>query len=390
MSAPPVSHRPASPADQRSGFIDLLKAVAAQLIVLHHLAFYGPMADHVQPIAPAFINWLDSHARIAVQVFLVIGGFLTAKALSPQGTPGISKPLDVVFRRFVKLVPPFFVATVLAAGASVWASQWMAHDSISATPTLQQLAAHALLLHGILGYESVSAGAWYVAIDFQLYTLMALMLWLSGSLAGNRRLPWIMPVLVAAGIGASLLYFNRDSGWDVWAPYFFGSYGFGVIAWWACDPARRPMTVCMLLGAILLISLVALIVDFRSRIAVALLIACALVSIGRSELLNSRWRLSRIGGLGRISYAIFLIHFPVCLIVNAAFTRFLPAQPLVQAAGMLLAWAASVAAGAAFYRWIEVPLSRFSVRPGGWRLSIVNLGIVIVALFKKRTRRSHR
>lgn len=295
------------------GLINLLKAVAAQLIVLHHLAFYGPMADHVRPVAPGLIDWLDVHARIAVQVFLVLGGFLAAKSLCPAGNPGISRPLSTAWRRYVKLVPPFLVATVLAVGASAWASQWMAHDSISAPPHFFQLASHALLLHSVLGYESVSAGAWYVAIDFQLYTALTLLLWLSGRLAGNRRLPWLMPVLIVAGIAASLLHFNRDAGWDVWAPYFFGSYGLGILAWWASEPGRRPAATWVLIAAILLPTLSALAIDFRSRIALALITACMLAWIGRSRLpLPYPGRLrALIDVLGRLSYSVFLIHFPV-------------------------------------------------------------------------------
>ena len=72
------------------GLINVLKAGAAQLIVLHHLAFYGPMSDHVQPMWPALIDWLGDSARIAVQVFLVIGGFLAAKSLAPGGLPGLN------------------------------------------------------------------------------------------------------------------------------------------------------------------------------------------------------------------------------------------------------------------------------------------------------------
>src|SRR5580765_6342029 len=96
------------------GCIDLLKVIAAQLIVLHHLAFYGPMADHVRPIAPTLINWLDDYARIAVQVFLVVGGFLAAKSLSPQGPSAVSAPMRVLWRRYMKLAPPFLAATMLA------------------------------------------------------------------------------------------------------------------------------------------------------------------------------------------------------------------------------------------------------------------------------------
>jgi peptidoglycan/LPS O-acetylase OafA/YrhL len=45
-------------------------------------------------------------------------------------------------------------------------------------------------------------------------------------------------------------------------------------------------------------------------------------------------------------------------VVNAGFTRFVSDQPHEQAFGMLVAWVASLAAGAAFYRWVEVPLGR--------------------------------
>jgi len=362
---PNSSNAPDRNSNFQFGFIDLLKVIAAQLIVLHHLAFYGPMADHVRPIAPTLIDWLDSYARIAVQVFLVIGGFLAAKSLSPQGVSAVSDPLRVLWRRYMKLVPPFLVATVLAIGASAWAAQWMTHYSISAMPSALQLAAHALLLHSILGYESISAGAWYVAIDFQLYALLTLLLWLTGGLAKRRAMPWLAPLLVVAGVSASLLYFNRDAAWDAWAPYFFGSYGLGAIAWWARDLNRRPAVVALLVAAILLPTLYALTVDFRSRIVVALLVACALVLVSRRGMLLSRQRFAWIRAFGRISYSIFLVHFPVCLIVNAAFAKFVPARPLLQAAGMLLAWAASLAAGAIFYRWVEIPLSRLAARATG-------------------------
>src|SRR5438067_1725401 len=100
------------------GLINLLKAGAAQLIVLHHLAFYGPMTDHARPLMPALIDWLGEYGRIAVQVFLVIGGFLAAKSLSPNAHPGMDQPLATIWRRYIKLAPPFIVAMLLAILAS--------------------------------------------------------------------------------------------------------------------------------------------------------------------------------------------------------------------------------------------------------------------------------
>jgi len=349
------------------GLINLLKAGAAQLIVLHHLAFYGPMTDSARELVPGTIDWLDHYGRIAVQVFLVIGGFLAAKSLAPDGRPGIANPLAAAWRRYVKLAPPFIAAMLLATVASSVARHWMDHESISGPASLGQLGAHALLLHDVLGVEALSAGAWYVAIDFQLYVLTTLLLWSCGLLlarAGASRVAaWLLPVVVTGGVCASLLYFNRDADWDVWAPYFFGSYGLGILAWWASDPKRKPLGTTALLLMMIVPTLLALLLDFRSRIAVAMVVACLLMLFGRTRspaTASQGW--AAVDYLGKISYSIFLVHFPVCLVVNAVFTRFVDDDPALQAAGALLAWAASVTAGGLFHRWVEVPLA--SILPG--------------------------
>jgi peptidoglycan/LPS O-acetylase OafA/YrhL len=351
---------PNAAVQKQFGLINLLKAGAAQLIVLHHLAFYGPMADAARPLMPSVVDWLDHNGRIAVQAFLVISGFLVAKSLSPAGQPGIGNPLGTIWRRYIKLAPPFIVAMFLAIGASALARTWMIHDSISAPPNLSQLAAHVFLLQSVLGYESLSAGAWYVAIDFQLYALITCLLWLGGRIAGNRPTAWLMPLLVTLGVSISLLYFNRDADFDVWAPYFFGSYGLGILAWWASDP-RRPFVATFALVVMMVVpTMLALGLDFRIRIAVAAVVACVLFLFGRTRLstyASSGW--SVVNYLGKISYSIFLVHFPVCLVVNAAFTRFVPDDAYLQGAGVLWAWAASVAAGAVFFHWVETPLGRF-------------------------------
>ena len=345
--------------DKQYVLINLLKAVAAQLIVLHHLAFYGPMADHARVLAPGLFDFLADDARIAVQVFLVIGGFLAAKSLSPHGLPGIAHPLQTIYRRYVKLAPPFLVAMLLAIGASALASMWMTHPSISAPPSFAQLSAHALLLHDVLGYEALSAGAWYVAIDFQLYALMTVLLWCCGRVAFGRLKSWLMPVVVMAAVSGSLFFFNRDADWDISAFYFFGSYGLGVLAWWASDTQRSSQAVTILIGMLLIPALAALAVDFRVRIALALVVACLLLMFGRASLFASRSiGTSFLRFAGNVSYSVFLVHFQICLVINAAFARFVGLQPEWQALGVMMAWATSMVVGVLFHRWVERPLGR--------------------------------
>ena len=347
----------ARPADYAT--INLLKALSAQLIVLHHLAFYGPMADHTRTALPELVDWLAQDARIAVQVFLVIGGFLAAKSLSPKGLSGPANPLSAIVRRYTKLAPPFFVAMLLAVAASWLAGLWMTHDAISAPPSGAQLLAHAFLLQDVLAYDALSAGAWYVAIDLQLYALFSILLWACSRASAQPMSAYLIPALTAIAAGASLLYFNLDADWDVWAPYFLGSYGLGALAWWASDPTRRPRLTAVLLLLMAVPALLALTVDFRSRIALALLVACVLVAFGRMQSATTaagQWRLVTVAG--NISFSVFLVHFPVCLVINAAFTRFAPQDVLVQTAGVILAWIASIIAGALFHYGVELPMGR--------------------------------
>jgi peptidoglycan/LPS O-acetylase OafA/YrhL len=359
-----------TPSTDRHLHIDLFKAVACQLIVLHHLAFYGPMADHADALAPALFQWLYDHARVAVQVFLVVSGYLCAQRLAPQARWSAHRSLPgELGQRYLRLVLPYAAMLVLAVAASALARRWMVHDSLSDPPTLTAVLAHLLLLHDLLDIEALSAGVWYVAIDLQLFALLALLL--AGCAALERRwvrpatapataaaTPGWAPAVVVAGVALSLLGFNREPDWDEAAPYFFGAYGLGVLAcWWRGGllvPARRWSWAVMALIAL------ALVVEWRSRIAVAGLTALALM--------HARWpqRLAlaapagqAIGTLGRISYAVFLVHFPVCLVVNALFTRFLPLAPEVQLLGVLAAWGCSVAAGAAFHHRVEAPLMRW-------------------------------
>ena len=72
---------------QRLPALDALRGLACLLIVWHHLAFYGPMSDVVHPVLPALTVWLYDHGRVAVQVFLVVGGFLAASSLARRASP---------------------------------------------------------------------------------------------------------------------------------------------------------------------------------------------------------------------------------------------------------------------------------------------------------------
>lgn len=355
----PTPARADGPA-QRQLHLDLLKLIGSQLIVLHHLSAYGPMAEAASQWAPGLMRWLYDYARMAVQVFLVLGGYLALHSLRPALLSGRTPLAALLLRRYVRLAAPFMAAMGLAVAAAAAARLWLSDDFIPAAPNLGQLLAHALLLHGVLGTDALSAGVWYVAIDFQLFALLALLLWPGLRQPGR----WGVPLLILAGLSLSLLVFNRDAGWDNWALYFFGAYGLGAAVAWT-QHAQWPRLWLALLGAV---ALAALWLEFRTRIALALGVAMLLALSHQAAPPGHGLRLPAglrhtIHALGRSSYALFLVHFPVLMLGNALYARWPYPSPWLTATTLLGTWGASVLLGLWFERRVETPLA---ARAGAW------------------------
>ncbi len=338
--------------------LDALKALACMLIIWHHLAFYGPMSDVVYPFAPALVSWLYDYGRMAVQVFLAVSGFLVAASLAPHGSAVFDAPGLLIFRRYLRLVRPYLVALAVSVLVAALVRPWLQHDSVPGAPGLLQLIAHVFLLQDVIGQEALSAGVWYVAIDFQLFAMTVLLLALARQF--RRLTEWPVPLMVegvavVAVLGlASLFYFNRQSALDNTGLYFFGSYAFGMLAFWASSANGRRRWLWLF--ALAAMGVATLLLDFRMRLAVALMTAFVLVWISAVQP-EGRFAqvLHKLGlvKLGMMSYSVFLIHFPVCLLVNAFVSHFWPTHLLANVLGLVAAFVLSLLAGMVLYRTVE-------------------------------------
>lgn len=356
MSFEAVPRKPAGLA-----LVDALKAGACCLIVLHHLAFYGPMSDHADDLFPSLFDWLEQHARLAVQVFLVLGGYLSARGLAmdrsqlPTGSGLVSggqawrDAFQRIFDRFIRLALPLWAALLLALVCNSVADYWIDHHSISAPPNWLQGALHLLLLQDIAGHEALSAGIWYVAIDFQLFAMLML---LSAATHGGAQAREALVWLVLLGLAVSAFVLNRHTQWDMYGPYFWVSYALGVLIGLQARPSVMALAAA--------IALLAYLLDPRLRLLVALGTAVVLwlwlKADGRVMPTVAPW----CRHLSRISYSVFLVHFPVGLVVNALWVTFLPINPVVQLLGVVTAFKLSLLAGWAFHYRVEGPVVRWA------------------------------
>ena len=313
------------------------------------------MCDFAEPLAPGLIAWLQRDARIAVQVFFVVGGFLAAKSLAPGGVLTTTAPLSLLGRRYLNLAVPSLAAVAFSIACAAAARGLMTHESIPAAPRVMQIIAHIFLLQDILGCDALSAGIWYVAIDFQLFVLLLGILWMARTITGGAECARAAGLPVVAGLAlGSLFYFNRHSAWDVWAWYFFASYALGILTYWIVE--RKSGMPWLWLMAMVVAA--ALVIDWRSRIALALVTALALGLGLRHDFLGRVPRSRFISWLGERSYSVFLVHFPVCLVINGLFCRFAGPDPVLNAVGMGLAWGASTAVGALFHHHVASRVMR--------------------------------
>lgn len=343
---------------KRSALIDTIKVVASQLIVLHHLSLYAPMTDWIAAAWPRWVRFLCEDGRYAVQPFLVIGGYLTAQSLGKRRGQA---PMPLIWRRYLRLAPQLLVALVLVVFATWWLGQELAReDWLSPLPSMGQFLAHLFFLQDVLRVPSLSAGAWYVAIDLQLFALFAVLAQVC-TRATTALADSFAPPLVAVATVMSIEVFSRQPAFDVWALYFLSAYGLGALAAWSRGSARAA--VCWWLTAALLT--LDWLQDPRARPILALATALALY-VGAQLTWRSalgpvrRW----VEHLSDVSYSVFVCHFAVIIVVSGWWER-LDLAGLGQAwLWTALAWAAVIALGTGVQRlcdrWVPA-LSRMSV-----------------------------
>ncbi len=227
---------------------------------------------------------------------------------------------------------------------------------------MAQVLAHTVFLQDILGYESLSAGLWFVCISFQLGIVYAIMLWIRDALAGRLGIAstswWIdVPLLGGMAIAvSSLFFFNLDERWSVWWIYFFSQFFLGVLAYEALHSSFGKR---WFMALVLLMSL-AIALHWRLHLVTALSVGLVLFISGKGRAWERGSASRTVRYLGRISYSFFLIHFPVLVLVATLWAGFELDSPAQILWGFGLTYVVSILAAGAFYRLVEAPADRLS------------------------------
>jgi peptidoglycan/LPS O-acetylase OafA/YrhL len=355
-----------SPKRSQYWLIDALKVLAAQIIVLHHCVSYGEIASAAKELLPSMTTFLFDYGRYAVQVFLVVAGYLAAQSAekaiairhSNAGAFGTKLLLQLAIGRYLRLVGPYVVALLITILCASLARQWSTDEYIGQPETIAQVLAHLFLLQGVLGYESISAGVWYVAIDWQLFTALVV---IYAVFQRQMARIGVMSILIVA----SLLYFNRHASFENSFIYFIGSYGLGILAYWASglNPIKANLPWVSAKRVLLAIAFIVLVSALHSvwlRNYLALGIAFLLLYAGNRPYPHPQsWLANAMQWASTRAYCAFLIHFAFILLVNTALLGLHLASPAIGLGLIALVSVLSWVAAGYLYRWVELPIGRW-------------------------------
>ena len=375
----------------RATFIDALRGIAAFSVACYHITRYGPLPKPAREFIPGVLQiWFD-HGWTGVQVFFVISGFVIAYSVrNVRVTPGYLA--NYALRRSIRLDPPYWttILFVLLLHAILYlhlgfVSPLDVPSKFECPITWHLLVAHVLYMQNILGYfqsklgleiyDNLSVGLWTLCIEVQFYLLFVV------GQGVAQRFPYrgrkepadagpvgLLTVFAPLAL-MSLFVWNGDYNNDMWIIRFFCMFFLGASAWWALD-GRIPAAlfwiyVAAFAGRILMqVTEAGWSDDLTIGLTAALAAGVSTYVAGRLGRLGSWLNVGVLQYLGRISYSLYLIHFPASYVVTTLCLQVSGSSPSPAVATLWLALglASSVATAHVMYVFVEAPSVRLSAR----------------------------
>jgi peptidoglycan/LPS O-acetylase OafA/YrhL len=167
----------------------------------------------------------------------------------------------------------------------------------------------------------------------------------------------------------SLFVWNGNYDNDMWIIRFFSMFFLGASAWWALD-GRIPSTlfwvyVVAFVGRIVMqVGRAGWSDDLTVGLVAALVTGVSTYIAGRQGRLGTWLDIGVLQYLGRISYSLYLIHFPMSHVVTTLGSQVsgTAPSPAVATLWLVLALAASLAAAHVMYLFVEAPSVRIAAR----------------------------
>lgn len=332
--------------------IDGLRTVAVLPVVLFHLGF------------PQF-----SGGFVGVDVFFVISGFLITGLIKSRVETGTFSYVDFYLRRARRLLPALYATLLLSLciGGFLLSPAHLAQLGASAhSAALSASNVYFWWVGGYFGEASIFQPllhTWSLSVEEQFYFVWPACLVLLLRL--GRK--WAAPAGIAAASLVSLVLAEHWLAEDPEAAFFLlpfriAEFGIGAALVWI-RPGRPSRTAVeegtLALGLALIGAAVLFYSEATPFPGSAALVPCLGAALalygGQARKVGLVLRNPVAAGIGRISYSLYLVHWPI--IVFYQYYRFVE----MSAAERLALLGASLALAWAMYRFVEHPF-RYGTR----------------------------
>jgi peptidoglycan/LPS O-acetylase OafA/YrhL len=314
---------------QRIDIVNALRAFAALFVAWGHFA--GGQGG--------WLDWSGRYGYTGVYIFFVISGFVIPYSLYRSGYT-LRNFWRFLVKRGIRLYPPYLFSIPI----SIISANLILRPLVPAGVVhfnLRQMIYHSFFLNDLFHAPWVNVAYWTLAIEWQWYVLAGLLLPL---LISRNALLRFLPVPVAM-----IAYFLCTS--DRIVPHTLPIFLIGVFVF---------QFRIGLIGRWRLLALMAVLI-YAMRGPTGWTIAAISATTGALiAFVDFRHRIADF--LGDVSYSVYLLHLPLGVALVGWLSYLLPFSSrylgLLDLAGM----AASIAAAAVMYRWVERPAQEMSSR----------------------------
>jgi peptidoglycan/LPS O-acetylase OafA/YrhL len=355
--------------------IDGLRAVAITAVVAYH-AFPA--------LAPG--------GFVGVDIFFVISGFLITGMIAGARDDGRFRFAEFYQRRARRILPAYFVVVAATTALALWLllpkdlHAFCGALIASCLFLTNAWFASAFYYFSPAGRDAPLLHLWSLAVEEQFYLVWPLLI---AGLSMRRLRPWrpaLMLALAIASLAGAQVLIGQGAAKDAF--YFLPSRAWefllgGVLAVRGVRPPASPMaanTGALIGLGFLAVSLAVLNDDapFPGFGALAPCLGTALLiwsGLGEAPAATAVLRVAPVVGLGRISYALYLWHWPLLVLPRLVLQQ--PLSPLANASLVLLALCLSVLT----WMFVEQPWRSRQGRRRHFGLGLgVSAALILVAI----------
>lgn len=319
----------------RNETVDALRAFAALSVCIYHFVFGTAHYDEVSVLRE--VAW---YGRWGVEIFFVISGYIVPLSMMRSGYSLTSWP-QFMMKRLIRLEPPYLATIGLILGLGFLSPLVPSFRGSAPEWTLPQIAGHLGYLNAFLDMPWINPVFWSLAVEFQYYLVIAVVL---PALLASK--PLVRIVIIAFLIAAPAIIPTKGN-------WFIAShlpvFAAGIVTFLA---AARLIPQSWYWPMLLPIGIA---IGWQIGWTTAIVAILSAVILAKIELQRIRW----IAWLGAISYSLYLIHVPIGgRIVNLS-TRVDP-SPIVQIFVVCAALIVSIVAAYGLYVLVEKPALRWS------------------------------